>query len=136
MTNETVQNKIERLIIVDKRLGATTCSCVAVLAIFINLQVLPNALPAGSGIIALLIGIASSLTYFLINGVFLGHLFFDGEFLFKLVLGDLLLLALLGFVAWLVLIVSYLDIAMIAAVLLVGTTIASLLNRLGSRLKK
>jgi uncharacterized membrane protein YadS len=75
MTNETVQNKIERLIVADKKSGAAICSYVAVLAIFINLQALSNALHAESGTIALLIGIASSLTYFLINGVSWASLF-------------------------------------------------------------
>jgi hypothetical protein len=40
------QRTVERAIVADKKLGFAICSYVAILAIFINLRILPKVLPA------------------------------------------------------------------------------------------
>jgi len=136
MTSECGENEIERLVVEDKRLIFTIVSYVAALVIFLNLRVLATVLSQQlATILVPLIGGVSSIVYFLINGIFLGHLMFKKELFFlKLILGDLLLLALLGVTAWIVVIVSNLDVTRSVAVLLIVSTTTSILNRVGPSL--
>jgi len=77
-----------------------------------------------------ILGIAASVSYFLINGIFLGHAFFEEETtFFRLTLGILLLIMLLGFVGLLTVIVYNLDVIRFTLVLLIAATLSSLLNR-------
>jgi len=76
------------------------------------------------------LGIVASVLYFLINGVFLGHVFFEKEVtLFRLIFGILLLIMLLGFVGLLAVIIYNLDVIRFTLVLFIAATLSSLLNR-------
>lgn len=121
MTQKPFSERFEKLVVRDERFSFTLVSVFAVLMIFINLN-LTN---------LLLIGAIASILYFLINGTFLGCVFFKGErFVMKLLLGDLVLLALLGFVSWATVVISNLGVANVVIVLLAVTAFSSLLNRL------
>lgn len=111
---------LERRITRDEKLGFTLLAYVAALTIFFNLRTLQS--PA--------LGLLGSAVYFLVNGIFLGHAFFGKEApFFKLVLGILLLLVLLGCIGWLAVIIYNLNMVMTTLVLLAASTISSLLNR-------
>ena len=113
-------NRLEKLIVHDQKLLFTLTSYVLILAIYMNLDVFSS--PA--------IGIVASIMYFLINGIFLGHAFFEKEeAFFRFMFGLLLLIMLLGFVGWLALIIYNLDVTRVTLVLLVVATSSSLLNR-------
>jgi hypothetical protein len=113
-------SKIETLIAQDKRLLFTWSSYVLVLAIYVNLNVFQSTV----------LGVAASILYFIINGVFLGHAFFEKEdAFFKLTFGVLLLIMLLGFTGWLAVIIYNLDVPWITLVLFITATLSSLLNR-------
>ena len=76
------------------------------------------------------LGLAASIFYFLINGIFLGGAFFEKEdAFFRLMFGGVLLIMLLGFVGWLAVIVYKLDIAISILVLFTVATLSSLLNK-------
>jgi hypothetical protein len=76
------------------------------------------------------LGLLASAVYFLINGIFLGHAFFEKETaFFRLMFGTLLLVMLLGFVGWLAVIIHNLDVIRFTLVLLITATLSSLLNR-------
>jgi uncharacterized membrane protein YfcA len=111
---------VEKSIIQDKNLVYTVASYSAVLAIFINLNSLASPL----------IGLTASVSYSIINTVFLGNAFFKKEnTFFRLVFGVLLLMMLLSFVGWIILLIYNLDVIEFTLVLLVTTTLSSLLNR-------
>ncbi len=137
MTEKTVRNKMEQAITTDRRYAFTIISYSTVLAIFLNLTLLVPALQQQMQTAALLVGALASTVYLVINGVFLGHFFLEKEsLLLKIVFGNLLLLVLLGFVAWIVVIISNLDVIRTTVVLLVATTLASSLNRLSIKRTK
>ena len=93
---------------------------VVVLMIFINLSVFQSPI----------LSLPASAIYFLINGFFLGHAFFEKETtFFRLMLGLLLLVMLLGFVGWLAVVIYNLDVLRFTLVLLIVTTFSSLLNK-------
>lgn len=95
-------------------------SYVVILIIFINLSEFQYPV----------LGLLASAIYFLINGIFLGHTFFEKETaFFRLMLGLLLLVMLLGFVGWLAVVIYNLDVIRFTLVLLVVATLSSLLNR-------
>ena len=95
-------------------------SYVVVLTIFINLSRFQSPI----------LGLLASAIYFLINGIFLGHVFFEKETaFFRLMLGFLLLVMLLGFVGWLAVVIYNLDITRFTLVLLIVATLSSLLNK-------
>jgi hypothetical protein len=111
---------IEQRISRDEKLGFTLLAYAAVLTIFVNLSTLQSPI----------LGLIGSAVYFLINGIFLGHSLFGKEDpFFKLMLGILMLLVLLGFIGWLAVIIYDLNIVIFIVVLLMTTTISSLLNR-------
>lgn len=83
---------------------------------------------------SVVVGVVASVGYFLVNGIFLGSAFFEDEdVLLRVILGNLLLLASLGFVGWLVMIIYNLDILRSVLVLCVVTVFSSLINRLRKR---
>ncbi|TET26783.1 MAG: hypothetical protein E3J73_03765 [Candidatus Bathyarchaeum sp.] len=113
--------KLEESIACDKNLWFTVISYTTIFVIFANLTAIR--LP--------LIGTMASLTYFLINGIFLGRVFFKKNQLFlRFTLGNLLLLVLLGLVGWAVMIAYNLDAIRVTIVLTIVTTLCSLVNRL------
>lgn len=111
---------IEELIVRDEKLLFTTVSYITTLMIFINLNF--SLSPA--------IGTTASIVYFLINGAFLGRAFFEKEdIIVRLTLGILLLVAVLGILAWAMLIIYNLDMIQTTIVLLVVTAMCSFLNK-------
>ncbi len=112
--------KIEQRITRDEKLLFTIISYVVVLTIFINLSEFQSPV----------LGLLASAIYFLINGIFLGHTFFEKETAFiRLVFGLLLLVMLLGFIGWLAVVIYNLDVIRFTLVLLVVATLSSLLNK-------
>jgi hypothetical protein len=108
------------LIAQDRKLLFTLTSYVLVLAIYANSVAFQTPI----------LGIAASILYFVINGIFLGHAFFEkeGSFL-RLMFGILILIMLLGFAGWLELIVYNLDVFRFTLALAVVTTVSSILHR-------
>jgi hypothetical protein len=112
--------RLQKLIVRDHNFIFTISSFLLILIIYSNL------IFASSPII----GTAATLAYFMINGIFLGHAFFEKETpLFRLMFGTLLLIMLLGFVGLLAVIIYNLDIIRFTLVLFIVTTISSLINR-------
>lgn len=113
---DIIEKKVEQ----DRNSIYTIVSYSVVLAIFINLNSLRSPL----------IGLIVSAIYSFINAVFLGNAFFEKEtLLFKLSLGALLLIMLLGFAGWFIMIIYNLDVAEFMLVLVVTATLSSFLNR-------
>jgi len=113
-------SKIETLVAKDPKLLFTLGSDFLVLVMYMNLNTFQSPV----------LGLATSILYFLINGIFLGRAFFAKETaFFRLLLGMLLLFMLLGFVGWLTVIIYNLDLIRFALVLFITTTISSLLNK-------
>ena len=113
-------NKLETLITQDQKLLFTLTSYGLILAIYINLNHFHSSV----------LGIAASILYFLINGIFLGHAFFEKEAaFFRLIFGTLLLIMLLGFVGLLAVIIYNLNVIRFTFVLFIAATLSSLLNR-------
>jgi hypothetical protein len=104
----------------DPKYLFTLASYVLILAIYINLNAFKSPI----------IGIISFILYFLIDGTFLAHAFFEKEsYFFRLMFGVLLLIMLLGFVGWLIMIIYNLDATRFTLVLLTVSTLSSSLNR-------
>ena len=113
-------HKLEKFIVKDPKLLFTLTCYILTFAIYMNL----NALRSSAA------GTVAFIPYFLINGVFLAHAFFEKEdTFFRLTFGLLLLIMLLGFVGWLVLIIYNLDAPKFTLVLLIVATLSSLSNR-------
>ena len=120
MENKDVFHRMEELIVNDKKLAATLVSYVAIFLIFMNLTIVHSPI----------LGVISSLTYFLINGIFIGQAFFRKERPFlRLMLGNLLLIAFLGLVSWATMIIYNLDENRSTIALFVVATISSLINK-------
>jgi len=114
-------SELETLITQDQKLLFTLTSYGLILAIYINLNAFHSSV----------LGIVASVLYFLINGIFLGHAFFEKEAtFFRLIFGVLLLIMLLGFVGLLAVIIYNLDVIRFTLVLFVAATLSSLLNRM------
>jgi len=112
--------KLEELIVRDHNFVFTIFSFLLILIIYLNVSFTSS----------LIIGTAASVVFFVINGIFLGHVFFEKEApLFRLMFGILLLIMLLGFVGWLAVIIYNLDIIRLTLVLFIVTTLSSLINR-------
>jgi len=110
---------IEGSITQNSKLAFTAVSYATVLLIFLNLNSLNS--PA--------FGAAATLIYLIINGTFLANAFFKDETLFvRCMLGNLVLIFLLGTIAWLAMATYRIDISGTAIVLLSTTTLCSLLN--------
>jgi hypothetical protein len=113
--------KLQKLMVSDKKLLFTTISYVTILIIFMNLKFA----------LSPVIGTSASIVYFLINAMFLGHVFFEKQdFFLRFVFGNLLLIVLLALVAWAVMIIYNLDTIMSAFVLCVVTAVCSFLNKM------
>lgn len=113
-------SKVETLVAQDQKLIFTLASYVLILIIYINLNLLQSSI----------LGLAASVLYFLINGIFLGRAFFEKEpAFFRLMFGVLLLVILLGFVGWLAVIIHNLDVTRFTLVLFIAATLSSLLNK-------
>lgn len=113
-------SKLENLIASDQKFSFTLISYATISTIFINLSVTHSPL----------IGGLTSLVYLSINGTFLGRAFFEKEELFlRFMLGNLLLVVLLGFVGWLTMIIYNLDVTRTAIAIFIVATTASLINR-------
>jgi len=113
-------DKLEKGITRDEKLLSTLASYVLILAIYVNLNAFKSPV----------LGLVASVLYFLINGIFLGHAFFEKEdAFFRLMFGVLLLVMLLGFVGWLAVIIYNLDVLRFTLVLFVVATLSTLLNR-------
>lgn len=112
--------KIQELIVRDEKLLFTIVSYITILMIFINLNFT----------LSPVIGIPASIVYFLINGMFLGHIFFEKQdFFFRFMLGNLLLIVFLALVAWAVMIIYNLDTMSSTLVLCIVTAFCSFLNK-------
>ncbi len=112
-------NEVERAIADDPKFLSTLASYSLILLIYINLNMK-----------SLAVGIVAFFLYFLINGIFLAHAFFEKEdAFFRLMFSIILLIMLLGLVGWLVMIASNLDAPNFLLVLFIVATISSLLNR-------
>lgn len=112
--------KLEELLVRDHNFVFTIFSFLLILIIYLNVSFTSS----------LIIGTAASVVFFVINGIFLGHAFFEKEApLFRLMFGILLLIMLLGFVGWLAVIIYNLDVIRFTLVLFIVTTLSSLINR-------
>jgi len=119
MTSSFHFNELENFIVHDPKLVFTLTSYVLILVIYVNLNVKSPAT-----------GIVAFVLYFLINGTFLAHAFFEKEdVFFRLIFGVLWLIMLLGFVGWLIMIIYNLDAPRFSLVLFIVSTLSSLLNR-------
>jgi len=113
-------SRLETLIAQDPSLLFTLASYGLIIAMYINLNAFNSSV----------LGIATSALYFLINGIFLEHAFFEKEAtFFRLMFGILLLIMLLGFVGLFTVIIYNLDVIRFTSVLFIATTLSSLLNR-------
>lgn len=111
---------VEKSVVQNKSFLYTIVLYSVTLAMFVNLNSLHSPL----------IGFIAFFVYFMINAVFLGNAFFKKEnAFFRLMMGILLLIMILGFVGWLVMIIYNLDVTMFTLVLAISTTFSSLLNR-------
>lgn len=120
MQTKDLFQRAEKLIINDRKLVATLASYVAIFLIFMNLTFLRSPI----------LGVMASLTFFLINGIFLGQAFFQKEkTLLRLMLGSLLLIAFLGLVSWAIMIIYNLDDIRSAMALFTVATISSVINK-------
>jgi len=120
MKNRSVFLNLQYLITQDQKFLFTIFSYTATLVVFVN-TLLTN---------SLVIGILASTTYFLINATYLGHALFKKENAFiAFMLGTLLLIVILGLVAWAVMISYNLDNIRLVIVLFITTSLASILNR-------
>jgi len=91
---------------------------ITVLTIAINLAITKS----------LIIGIIASVLYFLINGAFLGHAFFNKESSFlRLMLGILLITTVLGLVSWFAMIIYNLDVIPSVAIVIIAAILSTLL---------
>jgi len=100
MTRQYELKDIEKLITRDEKFIFTTFSLLMTLIIYIN-QLLAN---------SPIIGTIASLTFFLLNIIFLGAAFFEEEISFiRFILGCLTFLLFLGTIGWITLIVHNLD---------------------------
>lgn len=110
----------EKSVMQDKNFLYTIASYFAIAAVFINLDYLQSPF----------LGLVATIIYFAINSVFLGGAFFKNEnAFFRLALGILSLIMLLGFVGWLILTIQNLNTTMSTLVLVVVTTFSSIMNR-------
>ena len=121
MKSKDLLHRIGKSIVDDKKFVATLVSYAAIFLIFINLTFVRSPI----------LGVTSSLTFFLINGIFIGRAFFQKEKPFlRLMLGSLLLIAFLGLVSWATMIIYNLDDIRSIIALFIVATISSAINKL------
>ena len=128
MDNKDIFQRMNKVIVDDKKLAATLASYTAIILIFINLIIVRS----------LILSVASSLTFFLINATFMGQALFQKEKSFlRLLLGTLLLIALLCLVSWATMIIYNLDEIRSTMALFIVATTSSIINKLETnRLKR
>lgn len=120
MESNSQISKLQELIVRDSKLFFTTTSYIMILTIFMSLNFAPSPV----------IGTLASIVYFLINGMFLGHVFFEKHDLFlRFMLGNILLILFLASVAWAVMIIHNLDTIRSAFALCIVTAVCSFLNK-------
>lgn len=120
MKNKSVVLNLRCLITRDQKFVFTILSYITILLIFVNISLISS--PA--------IGLLASVIYFLINATYLGHALFEQENAFvEFMLGLLLLIVVLGFVAWAILILYNLNNIASVIVLSITSSFASFLNR-------
>ncbi len=120
MKGKSVFMNLQHLITRDQNFLFTILSYITILIIFVNTS-LTNS-PA--------MGLVTSAIYFLINATYFGHALFEREDLFvRFMLGNLLLIAILGLVAWAVMILYNLGKIGSVIVLSIAASLASFLNR-------
>ena len=120
MENQNIFHRMEESIINDKNLLATLVSYAAVFLIFTNLTIVRSPI----------LGIPLTLTYFLVNVVFVGQAFFQKEKPFlRLMLGTMLLIAFLGLVSWAIMIIYNLDAIRSTIVLFIVATVSSIMHK-------
>lgn len=118
--NSRFAAKLESYIIQDKYFISSFLSYAALAAILVNMIIIKSPI----------LGLLATLSYFLINGVFLGTAFFAKENGFlKLMLGILLLTMLLGLVGWITIILYALNTVTLILSLVVVATVSSVLRR-------
>jgi len=112
--------KLESYIMQDKYFISSFLSYAALAAILVNMVIIKSPI----------LGLLATLSYFLINGVFLGTAFFAKENGFlKLMLGILLLTMFLGLVGWITIILYALNTVTLILSLVVVATVSSVLRR-------
>lgn len=127
MENKDIFRRIEKLIIADEKLVATLASYTAIILIFINLTIIRSPI----------LGVTASLTFFLINAIFIGQAFFRKEKPFlRFMLGSVLLIAFLGLVSWAIMIIYNLDILRSTIALAIVSVLSTYLNKLGKKHSK
>lgn len=120
MKDKSVFMNLQHLITRDQKFLFTILSYITILIIFVNISLTIS--PA--------MGLVASAIYFLINATYLGHVLFERENLFvRFMLGNLLLIAILGLVAWAVMILYNLGNVGSVIVLSIAASVASFLNR-------
>jgi len=120
MKNKSVFFNLQYLITRDQNFVFTVLSYLTILLIFVNISLVSS--PA--------IGVASSTIYFLINATYLGHALFEQENAFvEFMLGLLVLVVILGLVAWAVLVLYSLNNIASVIVLSIASSFASFMNR-------
>jgi len=112
--------KLESCIRRDRFFFFSLLSYGATAAIFVNTAILGSTA----------LGLLSTLAYLLINAVFLGTAFFAKEDgFFRLTLGILLLIMLLGFIGWIMIVLYTFNAVTLTMALVIVTTISSVLKR-------
>jgi hypothetical protein len=120
MENKDTFDRTENLIM-NNKLAATLVSYATIFVIFVNLALVHSPI----------LGVVSSLTFFMINGIFIGQAFFQKEKpLLRLMLGILLLIAFLGLVSWVTMIMYNLDEIRSTMALFIVATVSSVINKL------
>lgn len=113
--------KVQETVVHDEKFLCTMFSYAMVFLISINISIVHS----------LVMGIAVSAVYLLINAIFLGNTFFEKEDLFsKFILGGLLLIVFLGLISWVVMMIYNLDAIRSAIVLCTVTTLSSFMNKM------
>lgn len=119
MRNAFNFREIEAIIVKNPKLFFTLASYVLIILMDINLIFLKS----------FGIGVLSSILFFSINTIFLGHAFFaDKTTFFRLMFGALLLTMFLGFIGWFTMIIYDLNLVEFTGILLITTSLSSLLN--------
>lgn len=120
MKNKSISMNLHHRITRDQKFLFTILSYITILVVFVNISLTNSPL----------IGLVASAIYFLINATYFGHALFEKENAFiAFMLGSLLLVVILGLVAWAVMISFNLDNIRSVIVLFVTASFASLLNR-------
>ena len=118
---EAMFQEVEDVIVKDSKLLFTQLSLLSVLFAFVNMVFFKS----------VVLGIAASLVYFLINTIFLGNAFLEKEAaLSRCVLGSFLLIAFLGLISLVVMMIYNLDAIRSAIVLCIVTTLSSFLSKM------